>query len=307
MAAMLTQGDRDIGLGHAASVADAFAYCERMAMRHYENFPVASIFLPRSLRPSVCAIYAFARTADDYADEGSSPPEVRLEKLSEWGRMLDDSYRGRADHPVFIALAETAAKTGIPKQLLADLLTAFRMDVTKTRFQDFVELEAYCRFSANPVGRLVLHLFQDIAEENLLLSDKICTGLQLANFWQDFSEDRKKGRLYVPLEDMRTFGYTEEDVGKGVVDGRFVSLMKFQVDRARRLLAEGAPLVWKAVKPLRFELRLTVGGGMAILNAVAGAGYEVFDRRPALSVWSKVVILTSALVERNSWNRPLRR
>jgi phytoene synthase len=221
--------------------------------------------------------------------------------------MLDDSYRGRADHPVFIALAETAAKTGIPKQLLADLLTAFRMDVTKTRFQDFVELEAYCRFSANPVGRLVLHLFQDTAEENLLLSDKICTGLQLANFWQDFSEDRRKGRLYVPLEDMRTFGYTEEDVEKGVVDERFVPLMKFQVDRARRLLAEGAPLVWKAVKPLRFELRLTVGGGMAILNAVAGAGYEVFDRRPALSVWSKVVILTSALVERNSWNRPLRR
>ena len=307
MAAMLTQGDRDIGLGRAASVADAFAYCERMAMRHYENFPVASIFLPRSLRPSVCAIYAFARTADDYADEGSSPPEVRLEKLSEWGRMLDDSYRGRADHPVFIALAETAAKTGIPKQLLADLLTAFRMDVTKTRFQDFVDLEAYCRFSANPVGRLVLHLFQDIAEENLLLSDKICTGLQLANFWQDFSEDRRKGRLYVPLEDMRAFGYTERDVEKGVVDERFVSLMKFQVDRARRLLAEGAPLVWKAVKPLRFELRLTVGGGMAILNAVAGAGYEVFDRRPALSVWSKVVILTSALVERNSWNRPLRR
>lgn len=307
MAAMLTQGDRDIGLGRAASVADAFAYCERMAMRHYENFPVASIFLPRSLRPSVCAIYAFARTADDYADEGSSPPEVRLEKLSEWGRMLDDSYRGRADHPVFIALAETAAKTGIPKQLLADLLTAFRMDVTKTRFQDFVELEAYCRFSANPVGRLVLHLFQDIAEENLLLSDKICTGLQLANFWQDFSEDRRKGRLYVPLEDMRAFGYTERDVEKGVVDERFVSLMKFQVDRARRLLAEGAPLVWKAVKPLRFELRLTVGGGMAILNAVAGVGYEVFDRRPALSVWSKAVILTSALVERNSWNRPLRR
>jgi len=186
MAAMLTQGDRDIGLGRAASVADAFAYCERMAMRHYENFPVASIFLPRSLRPSVCAIYAFARTADDYADEGSSPPEVRLEKLSEWGRMLDDSYRGRADHPVFIALAETAAKTGIPKQLLADLLTAFPDGCDQDAVSGFRGIGGLLPvFPPNPVGRLVLHLFQDIAEENLLLSDKICTGLQLANFWQD--------------------------------------------------------------------------------------------------------------------------
>ena len=178
---------------------DAFAYCERLARTHYENFPVASLALPARIRPYVAAVYAFARTADDYADEGERPREERLALLDEWESQLHRAYEGEATHPVFIAVMATAEETGIPKQLLLDLLHAFRMDVTVRTYQSFTDVLDYCRYSANPVGRLVLHLFGQSRAETTAPSDAVCTGLQLANFYQDYAVDRLKGRCYVPL------------------------------------------------------------------------------------------------------------
>lgn len=251
------------------------------------------------MRPFVCAVYAFARTADDFADEGSLPPDGRLARLDDWERMLHGAYEGKADHPVFIALADTAARTGIPRTLFSDLLAAFRMDVRKTRYRTFSELLAYCAFSANPVGRIVLHIFRDASPSNLELSDRICTGLQLANFWQDISVDGKKGRLYLPLEDLDRFGYTEEELARGCLTDGFREMMIFQVRRTRTLLLEGSPLVRRAVRDLRFELALTVRSGLAILGAIEKMGYDTLRARPVLSWTNKALILLAAY--RDAW------
>jgi squalene synthase HpnC len=272
-----------------------------VARRHYENFPVASFFLPRDKRPLVAAVYAFARTADDFADEGSLTVTERLAKLDDWRARLEESYRGRAKHPIFIALAATAAKTGIPQQLFLDLLTAFRMDVVNRRFVRFDEVLEYCSFSAHPIGRMVLHIFNDANPRTFLLSDRICAGLQLANFWQDIATDWQKGRLYLPLEDLGRFDYTEDDLARGIVDERFRKLMAFQIGRARELLRGGRPLVKEAVKPLRFELALTVRGGLAILDAIEEAGFDTLHQRPALSVKDKAEIVAKAIADRLPW------
>jgi len=176
-----------------SSVKRAFQVCEAIARHHYENFPVASFFLPKQLRPSIAAIYAFARTADDFADEGNRPAEERLDALDDWEKKLDECYAGNADHPVFIALSDVASRKSIPRQLFLDLLTAFRMDVTTPRYRTYEDLLYYCRHSANPIGRLVLYVFDDVSECNFEHSDKICTALQLANFWQDLRVDLMKG------------------------------------------------------------------------------------------------------------------
>jgi squalene synthase HpnC len=290
----------------SSDIRAAFAYCEELARTHYENFPVASRFLPRAQRPFVAAVYAFARTADDFADEGNLPAATRLAKLDDWQQKLDDCYEGRADHPVFVALAETAARTGIPRQLFADLLTAFRLDVTTTRFRDAGELMEYCSFSANPVGRIILHIFGNATPRTFVLSDSICSGLQLANFCQDVSVDWRNGRLYIPLEDLDRFGYTEAALGEGRVDARFIACMQLQVSRARNLLVEGRPLVQEAVPPLRFELALTVRGGLAILGAVEHVGWDVLHHRPALSLMTKAAIVAAALADRMKWKTPQR-
>ncbi len=246
-------------------------------------------------------MYAFARTADDFADEGDDPAPERLRKLDEWQRKLDDSYQGRADHPVFVAIAETASRTGIPKSLFSDLLAAFRMDVTEARYRSSAELLQYCAFSANPVGRIVLQIFDGVSSRSCALSDSICTGLQLANFAQDVSVDWRKGRLYLPLEDLRRFGYTEEDIERGTVDGRFREIMKVQVDRARGFLLAGSPLVGEAPRAIRFELALTVRGGLAILKRVERTGFDVLHRRPVIPVLEKGRIVVMAIVHRNAW------
>jgi squalene synthase HpnC len=282
-------------------IAGAFAWCEHLTRSHYENFPVASLFIPRDKRPYVCAVYAFARTADDFADEGDDPPAVRLRNLDDWGEKLDAAYRGRTDHPVFVAIAETAARTGIQKSLLADLLTAFRLDVTKKRYSSAAELLQYCAFSANPVGRIVLQIFDGSNERSCALSDSICTGLQLANFAQDVSMDWRKGRLYVPLDDMSRFGYTEKDLEKGTVDRRFRELMTLQVDRARGLLREGSPLIAEGPRAIRFELALTVQGGLAILKRVEQIGFDVLSRRPVIPLMEKARIVVMAIARRNAW------
>jgi len=280
------------------TVRAAFAYCEQMTRTHYENFPVASLLIPKRQRPYVAAIYAFARTADDFADEGTVSAEERLGRLDEWEFQLDASYRGDAKDPVFIALAETAARTGIPKAPLSELLTAFRMDVTANRFETFQDLLSYCKYSANPVGRLVLHLFNQARPETIALSDSICTGLQLANFWQDVSVDWKKGRLYLPLEDLRQFGYTESQIAEGFFDDHFRALMKFQVLRARDFLLAGMSLPGMVGLRLRCELALTIRGGLGILQRIEAAGYDVLHQRPAFRTADKARIVLEAILRR---------
>jgi len=277
-----------------SGIHDAFAYCEQVAKHHYENFPVASLFIPGDLRPYIWSVYAFARAADDVADEGDLPAEERLKKLDDWQRQLDACYAGNSEHPVFIALAETATKTGIPRQLLSDLLTAFRMDVTVHRYRTFQDLLGYCRCSANPVGRLVLQIFGEAGDRTASLSDFICSALQLTNFWQDCAGDVRKGRMYIPLEDMERFGYTEEDLARGVVDSRFRELMKFQVDRTHELFRAGEPLLREVTRRLRFELTLTVSGGRRILQAIRSSSYDVLRRRPTLSAADRFSIIASA-------------
>lgn len=281
-----------------SAVEQAFRHCEEVARSHYENFPVASFFLPKHLRPYVAAVYAFARIADDFADEGTLPAQARLDKLDDWQRQLDKCYEGKTAHPVFIALAEVTRRKNIPKRLLTDLLTAFKMDVTTITYATFDDLSYYCTHSANPVGRIVLHLFDDASERNMLLSDSICTALQLANFWQDVSVDIHKGRIYVPLEDMHRFGYTESDFLAQKRDERFVRLMEFEVERTRELFTAGRPLLTEATPKLRFELLLTWNGGVTILNKIEHQNYDVFGNRPAISLLDKLSIVMKSFFRR---------
>jgi squalene synthase HpnC len=277
------------------TITDAFTYCERIAREHYENFPVASVILPHDKRRYVASIYAFARTADDFADEGSLPAAERLAQLQAWEEQLDAAYAGNATHPIFIALAETAARTGIPRELPAALLIAFRMDVTRHRYQTYQDLLGYCENSANPVGRMVLHLFNAADPRTMPLSDHVCTALQLTNFWQDLAGDYARGRIYLPLEDCERFGYTEIDLERRIHDDRFRGLMQLQVERTRGLFRAGAGLLPMTTNPLRFELALTLRGGSEILSKIERLGYDVLHRRPTLSTGDKIRILTSTL------------
>jgi squalene synthase HpnC len=276
----------------------AFDYCEAMARNHYENFPVASILLPKRQRPFVAAIYAFARTADDFADEGNMSAQDRLDLLDDWARRLEAASRGDARDPVFVALAETMRRTNLPMKPLSDLLTAFRIDVTTRRFATFEELLHYCSYSANPVGRIVLHLFGQATAEAVDLSDNICTGLQLANFWQDLSVDWRKGRLYVPLEDLPQFGYTERDIAEGVVNDQFRALMRFEVNRAKNHLLSGQSLPKLVGGRLGWELGLTLRGGMGILQRVEAVNYDVIHHRPAFRAADKARLVIDAIFKR---------
>lgn len=261
---------------------DAFAVCEALSREHYENFPVASLMIPRVYRRFVAAVYAFARTADDFADEGTLPAEERLRLLDDWEERLRACYRGEADHPVFVALRAAVRATGLPQEPLLALLAAFRMDVTITRYATIDSLLDYCSKSANPVGRLVLHIFGASSAETLPLSDAICSALQMTNFWQDVAQDCARGRIYLPLEDLRRFGYTEEDLLRGVADDRFRSLLRFQVERTMRFFAAGAPLLARTRGRLRMELAATLQGGRAVLDGIERGGYDTLSRRPVL-------------------------
>lgn len=277
------------------SLGEAFHYCEQLAESHYENFPVASFFIPKEKRPYIWSIYAFARVADDFADEGDASSEQRLEQLDYWESSLNECYEGIASHPIFVALAETVQTYRIPKKLLADLLAAFRMDVTNKGFCTFDDLLYYSKHSANPIGQLVLHLFNNTTDRTIALSDSICTALQLSNFWQDVSVDWKRGRVYIPLEDIQRFGYTERDLGARIADERFQRLMKFEVDRTKELFIAGKPLLKEAAKELHLELNLTWHGGMKILEKIEQLQYDVLHTRPALSLWDKLSILSTSL------------
>jgi squalene synthase HpnC len=293
----------------APSLDEARAYCRRLATSHYENFSVATWFLPKELHQHFFNVYAYCRVSDDLGDEVGDT-QVSLALLARWEQELNATYArlnsagGDAPtHPVFVALAETIRSCGIPRHEFSDLLTAFRQDQTVVRYQSFDELLGYCRNSANPVGHLVLYLCGYGDEERQRLSDFTCTALQLANFWQDVSVDWKKGRVYLPLEDLRRFGATEEQIGAGEFTPQFRELMRFEVARAREWFERGLPLVKMVNRSLALDLELFSRGGMAILRAIEEQDYNVLARRPSLSRLDKAALAMRALAGRLALGR----
>src|SRR5512135_1799327 len=228
----------------APSLQEALAYCERLARSHYENFSVATWFLPRRLRPHFHSIYAYCRISDDLGDEVPDPAQA-LALLDAWERELDACYDGEPRHPVFVALRETVRACDIPKQEFSDLLKAFRQDQSVHRYETFDDLLGYCRYSANPVGHLVLYACGYRDEERQKLSGYTCTALQLANFWQDVTVDHAKGRIYLPLESLRRFGVSEQEIAERRATPQFQELMRFEVGRAQEWFERGLPLVKK--------------------------------------------------------------
>ncbi len=270
-----------------------------MSAGHYENFPVASILLPASLRRPVAVIYRFARSADDFADEGDAPPAERLARLQEYRAELLRIERGeQAVYPLFLELAEVVAAHALPLQPFRDLLDAFSQDVIKQRYASFAELADYCRRSADPVGRLMLHLFGAAAPDNLRCSDSICTALQLVNFWQDVEIDFRKNRVYLPQDEMATFGVTEGQIAAGDAGGRWCDLMRYQIDRARGLLRAGAPLAKRLPGRIGLEIATIVQGGLRILEKIERVRGDVFRRRPVLGAFDWPLMLARALVMR---------
>lgn len=282
----------------SSAIEQAFHTCEEIAFRHYENFPVASHFIPKSKRKYVAAIYAFARTADDIADEEGLQDDTRLRKLSELEQKLRDCTSGRASDPLFVALAETVSRFGLPIKLFVELLAAFRMDVEKKRYANWDDLMTYCSLSANPVGRIILHLFGYAGDERLHASDTICTALQLTNFWQDLSIDVRRNRIYLPLEDLRKFNYTVEDVLQQRYNESFRSLMLHEVEKTVSLYEEGKPLLNSVGRDLRFQLTLTWLGGMRILQKIRWNNSDVFRQRPTISAWDKCYLVMQAIGRR---------
>jgi squalene synthase HpnC len=267
-----------------------------MPVDHYENFPVASILLPAPLREPVAAIYAFARSADDFADEGDLPAQERLRRLAAYQAELDAIEAGRPSaHPLFARLGSVIAAHALPVRLFRDLLDAFVQDVTKARYATYAELLDYCRRSADPVGRLLLHLFRAATPGNLARSDAICTALQLINHWQDVAVDWKKPRVYLPQEDLDRFGVADDGIAAGRCDGNWRALMRFQVDRARDLMLSGAPLGRDLPGRIGLEIRAIVAGGLRIADKIAAVDYDVFRRRPVLTAFDWPLLLARAI------------
>jgi squalene synthase HpnC len=277
----------------APSEAEAREYCRRLARSHYENFSVASWFLPGRLRQHFFNVYAYCRISDDLADEVGDGARS-LELLDQWEAELGACYAGRARHPVFVALAETVHRFEIPKHEFSDLLTAFRLDQRVPRYESFDDLLGYCKYSANPVGHLVLYLCGYRDDERRLLSDYTCTALQLANFWQDVSADFAKGRIYLPLEDLRRFRVDEEVIRDGYNTSNFCEMMKFEVGRAREWFAQGMPLIAKVDRALATDIELFSRGGQEILNAIEDQEYAVLGRRPVISKSRKLALVARA-------------
>jgi squalene synthase HpnC len=277
----------------APSLEEARAYCERLAKSHYENFSVATWFLPRRLRQHFYNVYAYCRISDDLGDEVGDPQQS-LELLDQWEAELNACYAGAPRHPVFVALAETVKTCGIPKHEFSDLLIAFRQDQTVTRFETFDDILAYCHYSANPVGHLVLYLCGYSDAERQQLSDCTCTALQLANFWQDVFVDYGKGRIYLPLEDLRRFGVTGEDIAQRRATPQFLAMMKFEVERARDWFARGLPLVKMVNRELAIDLELFSRGGQEILDAIERQGFDVLKARPEISKSRKLMLVLRA-------------
>lgn len=279
------------------SVEEAFAYCEELATRHYENFPVGSYLIPKELRPHVHNIYAFARVADDFADEPRYADSIRLAFLENWEAQLIQCFWRKPHHPVFIALKETIQRFDLPMNLFQDLLMAFKLDVVQKRHPAFSDVLYYCRHSANPIGRLVLLLFGYRQDALYSLSDSICTALQITNFWQDLLIDLDKGRIYIPQEDLLRFGYSEEELQAHVYNDAFKNLMRFEINRTRELFVQGQPLCHRVGRDLRFELHLICQGGQYILHLLETQDYNIFSHRPVLTPRSRVWLTVKAFIK----------
>jgi squalene synthase HpnC len=281
----------------APTLDQAREYCARLARSHYENFSVASWFLPKRLRQHFFNVYAYCRISDDLGDEVGNT-NASLVLLDQWQRELDACYEGSPKHPVFVALAETVRTFDIPKHEFSDLLTAFRQDQTITRFETFDHVLAYCHYSANPVGHLVLYLCGYRDADRQQLSDFTCTALQLANFWQDVSVDYAKDRIYLPLEDMGRFGVTEDDIAQKRNSPAFCEMMKFEVERARDWFRQGLPLIGKVDRELAVDLDLFSRGGLEILSAIEKQNFAVLGNRPAISKTRKLALVAHAAMSK---------
>jgi phytoene synthase len=288
----------------ASDLAEAYAACVRIARGHYENFPVASVLLPSRLRPHVAAVYAFARHADDLADEGGDPSGVRLAKLEHWGSLLDactrpdfgsDSSLLKTERDIFLALGDTIGRFAIPKALFEDLLSAFRQDAVQERYATFADVLDYCRRSANPVGRIMLALFGRLDAETAPASDALCTGLQLANFWQDVSMDLRIPRVYIPEEDFERFGVDREAFARGEGTDAVRELLRFETERARSFFIAALPLFPLVPWRLRLELRAIWAGGMRILDKIGQVEYNTLQYRPALTSLDALRIMAAAV------------
>jgi squalene synthase HpnC len=278
------------------TLAEAKLWCRNLATTHYENFHVATWFLPKAVRPHFESVYAYCRVSDDLGDEVADA-QTALRLLDEWGALLDECYDAPAHsrHPVFIALHETIVEHNLPRYLFHDLLAAFRLDQTKTRYESLAELDAYSHDSANPVGRLVL-LISGYREESLaLLSDKICTALQLANFWQDVVEDWERDRRYLPANLMTQFGVTDDDIAAHRFTPQFRALMEHLVSYTRAMLHEGGAISQHVDRELATTLDLFRKGGDSILDAIAAQGFNTLKSRPEVSKARKLKLLAGAL------------
>lgn len=278
------------------TLAEAQAWCRHLATSHYENFHVATWFLPKRARPYFESIYAFSRTADDLGDEVADR-ETATRLLGEWRSMLDECYANpeKSMHPVFVALHQTIVETGVPKQLFADLISAFEMDQVVTMHQSLEDLIGYSKLSANPVGRLVLWVSGYHDEPRAILSDKVCTALQLANFWQDVVEDWERGRRYIPADQMQRFGVTDDMIAGKQFTPEFKAMMKFLVEYAGTMLREGGRIADEVDAELAVTLRLFEQGGRAALDGVIAQDYDVLKQRPSVSKATKLKLLAGAL------------
>ncbi len=297
-AGLFLAADADQTRGRSWTVNSSYKFCEQVAKSHYENFPVASFLVPKRIRKHFYAIYAFARLADDMADEDAGDaisPDGRLEMLGQWREMLMQSFDSSATHPVFIALGKTATEFNLPVALFEDLLSAFAQDVTTDRYATFGDLLDYCRRSANPVGRLILLLFGYRDSKLHEWSDHICTALQLANHWQDVSVDLAKDRIYIPTEDMARFMVTELDLTSRPAAPAFRDLMKFEVERARELFLLGQPLCSSVSGRLAVELRVIWLAGMKVLKRIEESGYDVLTSRPVISGSERLRLIWPAI------------
>src|SRR5512133_3147853 len=281
----------------APSLTEARQYCRKLATNHYENFSVATWFLPKRLRQHFYNVYAYCRISDDLGDEVGDP-RASLQLLDAWQQELEACYVGSPKHPVFVALSETVQDFEIPKHEFSDLLTAFRQDQTVTRYKSFDDLLGYCNNSANPVGHLVLYLCGYKDSERQLLSDFTCTALQLANFWQDVSVDYAKGRIYLPLEDLHRFAVSEEDISSQRNSTAFREMMRFEVRRAREWFDRGLPLVSKVGGELAIDIELFSRGGQEILSAIERQDYAVLGNRPAISKSRKLALVARAAMRK---------
>ena len=277
------------------SLLEAQRYCRRLARAHYENFTVGSLLLPRGLRQHVYNVYAYARVADDFADELLSDEES-LAKLTDWEHKLEACYQGETDHPVFVALADTIQQFQIPITPFRSLLRAFRQDRMVKCYSTFNDLLGYCQNSANPVGHIFFHLFRYRDPALVPYADAICTALQLTNFWQDIPVDLQKGRIYIPLEDMTSFGYSEAELTQHIYNENFRRLLEFEVERTQELFDRGKGLIPRVGKDIELEIRLFISGGESILQALRKSQYDVFRRRPKLSKLQKMTLLAKNTV-----------